>query len=263
VSSLAIAADSKTLLVGLLDGSAKVFDLSAPDPAKAERQAIAAQGGAITSVAIGLDNATLLLGSEDKTVKAWQLVSPGPLKNFAGHGSQVYSVAWSPDASKALTGSADASARLWDVAKGPRSRRWKRPTQTWSTPSPGARKATFSPPAEMTSSSSSGSPPRGKSCAKGKATAVRSTPWHSAPMAPSSPQARSTRPSVCGTSPMARRSKKLEGHPDDVYGLAFSPDGKRIASIGYAGNLLTWEVETGKNLSKQKVAPGMMGYGPR
>ena len=35
----------------------------------------------------------------------------------------------------------------------------------------------------------------------------------------------------------AKEVKVLSGHPDDVYGVAFSPDGKRLASIGYGGNL--------------------------
>ena len=39
---------------------------------------------------------------------------------------------------------------------------------------------------------------------------------------------------------------KLDGHPDDVYSLAFSPDGKRLASIGYGGNLFVWDVDGGQ-----------------
>jgi WD40 repeat protein len=30
---------------------------------------------------------------------------------------------------------------------------------------------------------------------------------------------------------------KLDGHPDDVYAVAFSPDGKRLASAGYGGHV--------------------------
>ena len=59
----------------------------------------------------------------------------------------------------------------------------------------------------------------------------------------------------------AKEIRKLAGHADDVYGLAFSPDGKRLASVGYAGNLLVWDAEGGKLLSRQKVAPGVLTYG--
>ena len=49
--------------------------------------------------------------------------------------------------------------------------------------------------------------------------------------------------------------KKLDGHPDDVYSVAWSPDGKRLASIGYGGNLYVWDAEAGKPLFHQKIAP--------
>ena len=55
--------------------------------------------------------------------------------------------------------------------------------------------------------------------------------------------------------------RKLDGHPDDVYSVAFSPDGKRLASIGYGGNLYVWDVEAGKPLFHQKIAPGTLAYG--
>ena len=54
---------------------------------------------------------------------------------------------------------------------------------------------------------------------------------------------------------------KLDGHPDDVYSVAFSPDGKRLASIGYGGNLFLWDVATAKAISNQKIAPNTMTYG--
>ena len=54
---------------------------------------------------------------------------------------------------------------------------------------------------------------------------------------------------------------KLDGHPDDVYGVAFSPDGKRLASVGYGGNLFVWDVAAAKQVFHQKIAPGTMVYG--
>jgi WD40 repeat protein len=55
--------------------------------------------------------------------------------------------------------------------------------------------------------------------------------------------------------------RKLEGHPDFLYGLAWSPDGKRVASAGNAGHLFFWDAETGKATAHQKLAPGVMSYG--
>jgi WD40 repeat protein len=55
--------------------------------------------------------------------------------------------------------------------------------------------------------------------------------------------------------------KKLDGHPDDVYSVAWNPDGTRLASIGYGGNLYVWDAETGKPLFHQKIAPRTLSYG--
>jgi WD40 repeat protein len=43
--------------------------------------------------------------------------------------------------------------------------------------------------------------------------------------------------------------------------VAFSPDGKKLASAGYGGNLYVWEVATAKALFHQQIAPYTMTYG--
>ena len=59
----------------------------------------------------------------------------------------------------------------------------------------------------------------------------------------------------------AKEVKVLSGHPDDVYGVVWSPDGKRLASIGYGGNLFVWDVEGGKPSFQQKVGANTPSYG--
>jgi WD40 repeat protein len=54
---------------------------------------------------------------------------------------------------------------------------------------------------------------------------------------------------------------KLDGHPYDVYAVAFSPDGKRLASLDYGGTLFLWDAAAGKPLWNQKAAPGVLTYG--
>jgi WD40 repeat protein len=43
--------------------------------------------------------------------------------------------------------------------------------------------------------------------------------------------------------------------------VAYSPDGKRLASVGYGGNLFVWDVAGAKPLFHQRVAPDTMTYG--
>ena len=64
VTSLAIGADNKTLAAGLGDPpSVKLFDLSIPDPLKAEVQVVSGFAGPVLAVALGPDNQTLVGGS--------------------------------------------------------------------------------------------------------------------------------------------------------------------------------------------------------
>ena len=119
VLSLAARSDSKLAAAGLEDGSTRVFDLTATDAAKAERQAFTPGAGAgpIAAVAFLAEPLALLTGGGDRSVKLWTVIAPGAGRTLSGHGNQVYSVAWSPDGKQLATGAADKTVRQWDVAK--------------------------------------------------------------------------------------------------------------------------------------------------
>ena len=59
----------------------------------------------------------------------------------------------------------------------------------------------------------------------------------------------------------AKEVHKLDGHSADIYSLCFSPDGKRLASVDYAGNLFLWDVDGARPILQQKIAPGVQTYG--
>ncbi len=53
-----------------------------------------------------------------------------------------------------------------------------------------------------------------------------------------------------------REISNITGHNDEVYAVAFSPDGKKLASGSYDGNLKIWQVDTGEELNHITIGEG-------
>ena len=77
----------------------------------------------VTSVAFSPDNKTLLSGSHDGTLILWDVVTSRQLRSIEGHRHEdhpaaVTSVAFSPDGKTLLSASSDKTLRFWDAATG-------------------------------------------------------------------------------------------------------------------------------------------------
>jgi WD40 repeat protein len=74
------------------------------------------QEGVVTGVEFGPDNTSLFTGSLAKVVKIWKLASPNPLSNM-GHPNIVDAVVFSPDNKLVASGCHDGHIRIYDVEK--------------------------------------------------------------------------------------------------------------------------------------------------
>jgi WD40 repeat protein len=78
---MAISPDSRWVVTGSYDEAARLWDLSAKDPA-ADPVALCSHGDALTAVAISPDNRWVVTGSLDNTARLW-LPQVNDLMNLA------------------------------------------------------------------------------------------------------------------------------------------------------------------------------------
>ena len=113
VKSVAFSPNGKTLASGSADGTVRLWDV-------ATRRQIGGNldgGGAVKSVAFSPNGKTLASGSADGTVRLWDVATGQQIgATLTGHTGPVTSVAFSPNGKILASGSDDDTVRLWDVA---------------------------------------------------------------------------------------------------------------------------------------------------
>jgi WD40 repeat protein len=75
---------------------------------------------ALYAVAISPNGAILATGSYDQQIRLWELATGKPLLTLAGHNGCVFDLAFRPDGRVLASASADRTVKLWDVATGAR-----------------------------------------------------------------------------------------------------------------------------------------------
>lgn len=69
----------------------------------------------VNAVAFSPDGKILVSGSDDQTVKLWNVVTGEQIFTFTGHKDKVYAVAFSPDGKTIASGSKDRTIKLWST----------------------------------------------------------------------------------------------------------------------------------------------------
>ncbi|MGC2661152.1 MAG: hypothetical protein WA324_24625 [Bryobacteraceae bacterium] len=114
VTSVAYSPDGRLLASGSSDETVRIWDLTNGR----ELRSLVGHTGAVTSVAFGPDGRTLATGSDDHTLKLWDVATGELLKTFSGHTKKITSVAFGRDGRSLVSGNSDRTVRVWDVSSG-------------------------------------------------------------------------------------------------------------------------------------------------
>ncbi len=112
VNSVAFTPDGKYLVSGGADNNVKVWELSTGEVL----QTLTGHTGEITSIAVTTHEDNILViasGSQDKTIKLW--FNTVPLYTLEGHKDIIQSIAFSPDGKMLASGSRDKTIKLWSI----------------------------------------------------------------------------------------------------------------------------------------------------
>ena len=170
------------------------------------------------SVAFSPDEKTIASGGYDKTVRLWDAQTGKLLQTLIGHTATVWDVAFSSDGKTIASGSHDKTVRLWEADTGEplRTLTTEQMTAVWS--------VAFSPDGKTIASTSIYSAIRLWNVKTGQLLRTLT---------------RENQRLIKNKRDLVRRMGRM---------VAFSPDGKTIASDNILGGVELRDVETGRHL---------------
>jgi WD40 repeat protein len=174
------------------------------------------------------DNTRIASASDDRTVQIWEIAAKNPLFTFGGHTGKVLAVAWSPDGARVASAGTDKTVQVWEVSSG-------RILFTFNGHTDVVTALAWSPDGKYIASSAND-------------RTVQVWEW-----------ARDTsRNFITSLLFPQRRVNTYRGHSQKVTGVAWSPDGRRIASTSSDKSMQLWDAITNRTSFLHRNTLGSM-----
>ena len=117
VLSVAYSPDGKTLASGAEDGTIKLWDVVTGQNIAILEGHVSSIINDVSSIAYSPDGKTLASGAWDNTIKLWNVATGRNVATLQGHTGWVTSIAYSPDGKTLASGSEEGAVKVWDVSK--------------------------------------------------------------------------------------------------------------------------------------------------
>ncbi len=213
--------DGQRLASASHDGTVKVWD------ARTGQESFTFKGhsGPVQSVAFSSDGQRLASASNDGAVKIWDAQTGRETLTLKGHSRAANSVAFSPDGQRLASASDDMTVKVWDVWTGQQM-------LTLKGHSGPVGSVTFSPDGQLLASASGDQTVKIWDAQTGQERRTFKGLPHGSSGGPQAP---------------GQVTPTIKGHLDPVYGVAFSPDGQRLASA--SGDMVQlWDASVGQEI---------------